>query len=147
MDEPRRLLRSKTNRVIAGVCGGLGEYLNIDPTLLRIGLALLVFAGGFGAAAYLVLWLIMPDADQANQTVEQRTAQAAQEMKTAAEKAGQALRSDERNNGKIIVGIILVAVGILAFGHTLWPWSFFRWDYFWPILIIIFGASIIFKRK
>lgn len=147
MEQAKRLFRSKTNRMIAGVCGGLGEYLTIDPTLLRIAIALLAFAGGFGLAAYLVLWLIIPEADKVGQTLEQRTTDAAHEMKMAAEKAGQMVRTGDRNNGKILVGILLVAFGVLAFGHTLWPWSFFRWNIFWPLVVIVLGLSIIFKRK
>ncbi len=58
--EPKKLYRSKTNRLLCGVCGGLGEYLNIDPTILRLGLALLCFTGA-GIIAYIVAAIIIPD--------------------------------------------------------------------------------------
>ena len=53
----KRLTRSKTNRWIAGVCGGIGEYLNIDPTIIRI---LAIIIPGFGWIAYLIFALVIP---------------------------------------------------------------------------------------
>ena len=56
----KKLYLSNTDRKIAGVCGGLGEYFNKDATLFRIIFVLLVCVGGFGLIAYLVMWLIIP---------------------------------------------------------------------------------------
>ncbi|MCL1835705.1 MAG: PspC domain-containing protein [Oscillospiraceae bacterium] len=55
--ETKRLYRSKSNRVIAGVCGGIGEYLGIDPVIVRI---LAIVIPGFGWLAYLICALVMP---------------------------------------------------------------------------------------
>jgi phage shock protein C len=60
MDE-KRLMRSTSERMIAGVCGGLAEYFNMDPTLVRIILVLLALAGGPGLLIYLILWVVMPE--------------------------------------------------------------------------------------
>ncbi len=57
----RRLLRSTTDRRIAGVCGGLAKYTNTDPTVVRILFLLLIIFGGFGIWAYLIVWLIAPE--------------------------------------------------------------------------------------
>lgn len=59
--EPKRLYKSKTNRVLFGVCGGLGEYFNIDPTIFRLILVLLICGAGSGLVAYLVAAIIMPE--------------------------------------------------------------------------------------
>ena len=64
----RKLVRSQTDRMIAGVCAGLGEYLNLDPTLVRLLFILLVLTGGHGILLYLILCFIMPSADQAQPT-------------------------------------------------------------------------------
>jgi len=56
----RRLTRSETDKRIAGVCGGLGEYFGIDPILIRVAFVLLAFMGGAGVIAYFVLWIVMP---------------------------------------------------------------------------------------
>ncbi len=58
----KQLTRSTTNRMIAGVCAGLGEYANIDPTVIRLITVLLFFATGPGIViAYLIMALIMPE--------------------------------------------------------------------------------------
>ena len=59
-DEPKRLFRSRSDKVIAGVCGGLGRYFDIDPVLLRVSWVLLLLLFGTGLLAYLIAWLIMP---------------------------------------------------------------------------------------
>lgn len=57
----KRLHRSLTDRKLAGVCGGIAEYLGWDPTLVRVLWIVLTFLGGSGILAYLILWLVMPD--------------------------------------------------------------------------------------
>ena len=57
---PRRLMRSRQNRVFGGVCGGLGNYFNTDPIFFRIGAIALVFLGGAGILLYLAALLLMP---------------------------------------------------------------------------------------
>jgi phage shock protein PspC (stress-responsive transcriptional regulator) len=56
----RRLTRSSTDKKIAGVCGGLAEYFDLDPTLVRVLWLLLVFFAGTGVLAYLILWIALP---------------------------------------------------------------------------------------
>jgi phage shock protein PspC (stress-responsive transcriptional regulator) len=60
-DEPRRLRRSRTDRVIGGVCAGVGRYLKIDPLIVRVAAVALTFLGGLGALAYLGALLLVPD--------------------------------------------------------------------------------------
>ncbi len=59
---PAKLRKSRTNKMIAGVCGGIGEYLNWDPTIVRIILLILIFSSfGTMVLIYFILALIMPD--------------------------------------------------------------------------------------
>jgi len=57
----KRLHRSLTDRKIAGVCGGIAEYLGWDPTLVRLLWVILTLLGGSGILIYIVLWIVMPD--------------------------------------------------------------------------------------
>ena len=59
--EVKRVYRSKKNKVLAGVCGGIAEYFDVDPVLVRLLLVLLVLMGFAGIILYLVAWLIMPE--------------------------------------------------------------------------------------
>jgi phage shock protein C len=69
----RKLERSRTDSRLAGVCGGLGEYLGIDPTLVRLVFVLLTLYSGHGLLLYIILWLVMP-LQEAAATAPQATA-------------------------------------------------------------------------
>lgn len=58
---PRRLYRSRRDRMIAGVCGGLAEYFNIDPTIVRIIAVVALLAGMGGFLAYIIMWIVVPE--------------------------------------------------------------------------------------
>jgi phage shock protein C len=62
MAEEKKLMRSTTDKMIAGVCGGLAEYFDIDPTLVRALFVIVTLLGGSGILIYIVLWLVMPEA-------------------------------------------------------------------------------------
>lgn len=61
MMEGKKLRKSPVDRKIAGVCGGVGEYLNVDPTLVRLIWLLFVLVGGTGVLAYIIAAIVMPD--------------------------------------------------------------------------------------
>jgi phage shock protein C len=61
MTERRTLYRSRSNRQLAGVCGGLAQYFNIDPTLVRVLFVVFAVLGGPGLVVYLVLWIVVPE--------------------------------------------------------------------------------------
>jgi phage shock protein PspC (stress-responsive transcriptional regulator) len=60
-DQMDKLYRSKKNRIIAGVCGGISEYFNVDPTLIRLLWLLISIMGGSGVLAYIIAWIIIPE--------------------------------------------------------------------------------------
>lgn len=144
---PKRLTRSSTNKVIAGVCGGLGEYLGVDPTIVRIVFAAMLFGGGFGVGLYIVLWLVMPEGETDTRPVEERMRGAGEQMKTTAEKAFASTASGGRADGRLIFGAILIAIGIISIVNIYSPWTIFRWDTMWPLVIVIAGFALIFKRQ
>jgi phage shock protein PspC (stress-responsive transcriptional regulator) len=108
---PRRLYRSRDQRVIGGVCGGLAEYFGIDPLIVRIITVGLVFAGGAGFLAYLAAWLLVPEED------------------------GDAL-SDGNGRLATIAGSVLL---VLAIGTVLpfWHGPFGGWGWGGPFLSLI----------
>lgn len=57
----KRLFRSKNNRVISGFCGGIGEYLGIDPTLIRLMWLIATIFAGLNILAYIICWIIVPE--------------------------------------------------------------------------------------
>ncbi|MBQ3507592.1 MAG: PspC domain-containing protein [Clostridia bacterium] len=64
MDLEKKLYKSKKNKMLGGVCGGIGEYFNIDPTLVRLGFVGLCIIAGGGLIAYIVALIIIPEAPE-----------------------------------------------------------------------------------
>ncbi len=60
-DGIKRLRRSRSNRMIGGVCGGLGDYFDVDPTIIRLVLIGFTLFGGSGILLYIIAWILMPD--------------------------------------------------------------------------------------
>ncbi len=67
----RRLYRSRSNRQIAGVCGGIAEFFDLDPTLIRLFFVFAFLLGGHGLLVYLVLWLIVPEEPASQAVIDQ----------------------------------------------------------------------------
>ncbi len=61
MGQTRKLYRSRTNRKLAGVCGGLAQYFNMDATLIRVLFIVVTLLGGAGGLIYLVMWIVVPE--------------------------------------------------------------------------------------
>ena len=115
----RRLYRSNREKVLAGVCGGLGEYFSVDPVWFRIGFVVLAIGGGSGVLIYLVMWLIVqprPDGYSPPPTAK-----------------GQI-------TGTAVIGIVLVFVGTIALVNTVAPWL---GQYFWPITFVVGGLALV----
>ena len=68
----RRIYRDPDRRVFGGVCAGISAYLDWDPLIMRIIFAVLIIAGGFGLALYLILWIVLPEAKTTAQKLEMR---------------------------------------------------------------------------
>lgn len=99
---PRRLMRSRTDQVIGGVAGGLGNYLDIDPVLIRIAWVALVLFGGTGILLYIIAWIIMPEEDA--DTADRRA-------------ATERPRSDHASagtSGALILAVVLIGFGTIA---------------------------------
>lgn len=60
----KRLYRSRKERIIAGVCGGIAEYMSVDPTLIRLAAVVLIMLPGAGLLAYAILWIVIPLEDE-----------------------------------------------------------------------------------
>jgi phage shock protein C len=129
----RRLTRSRDDRVIAGVCGGLGEYLGVDAVLIRIAALILVFAGGAGIVLYLIGWIAMPEADGAMEATEPIGPEAAPTTRPP-------------SSGAVVLGLVFVALGVFFLLDEVWP-DFLSWTYIWPVALIAIGIAILLRRN
>jgi phage shock protein PspC (stress-responsive transcriptional regulator) len=115
---PRRFTRSRSDRMVAGVAGGLGRYFSVDPVIIRIGFAVSVFFGGLGALAYLALALFVP-ADPADGEESLAPVQRSRWLGIAAAVA--------------VVVIAFSAAGSLFF----WDGGWIGWDGPWGLLVLV----------
>jgi phage shock protein C len=137
----RRLYRSHRDKIIGGVAGGLGEYFDIDPVIVRIAFVVLTVAGGWGVLAYVLCWIIIP-VNPAHypwppQSVPPPTPH-------PSEKVGASPPPPPPRSGNAL-GIILVVLGVLLLGHNLLP-RFDLWEY-WPAILVAIGIWLLAKAK
>ncbi len=121
----KRLYRSTTSKIVGGVCGGLGEYFDVDPVLVRVVTVLVFLATGFGILAYIIAWIIIP--------------------KRPPEVAPIPTDHEYTPWNKYLPGIILMAIGVILLVRENWFW--FNWDEFWPVILVVVGLLLIFRRN
>ena len=143
-----RLYRSDTDKVIGGVCGGLGEYLSVDPLLMRIAFVILAMASGIGLTLYILMWIFIPTVHVDALTQKGVTRNNVQEIQEQAQdwrhKARETLSgtpSRKVGNQMLIAGAVLVGLGLLSllrnFGLLTWIGRL------WPLVLIAVGAVIL----
>ena len=136
-----RLTRSNSDKVIAGVCGGLAAYLDIDSTLVRLAFAILLFASGIGLPIYVILWIIMPEADSQSQSDAEVIQKNLGEM-------GDTVYSGVSRIGKpATVGILLILLGAYFLLNQLGWLNWISGAVFWPLVIIGIGVFLLIRRS
>ncbi len=140
-----RLYRSRTNTVIGGVCGGLGEYLNVDPILFRILFALALIIGGSGLLVYIILWIVIPEGKeipiQTNNLNEEPMTDTGNQTESANKQ--EEPRKHDKNDGNLWAGLILITLGGIFLIDRFVP----RIDFgdLWPLILIVVGVILITK--
>jgi phage shock protein C len=148
-----RITKSKTDRVIDGVCGGLAEYFGIDSLLVRLVFVALIFINGVGIILYIVLMIIMPKAQNLEQspkeTIQENIREMGERVKEAGEGLGSAFAKNEEkkhSHRSSWLGILLILIGIIFLLKNLNLIRWLNYDLIWPIIIILVGAWLLIKR-
>jgi phage shock protein C len=128
---PKRLYRSRTNRILAGVCGGIAEYLDIDPTLLRVIWVVFTIFGGWGLILYIAAVIIMPLNPSTSPVSSTKTTDRA---------------------ALTLIGLVFVVVGFFMLFINLDLFSFreatrFVWNYLLPVSLIAAGMYLLMRRE
>lgn len=142
----QHLHRSATDKVIAGICGGLGEYFGIDPTLIRIIFILATVFGGSGILIYLLLWIIFPSDNIHTNFSEENLRKNIREMKETAQKFASEIRVNKSpDNTKSWGALLIIILGLIFlldnFGYNL------NLGKLWPILLIFLGFTLLMRKK
>lgn len=136
MENNKKLERSYSNRVIAGVCGGLSEYFNIDIALMRVLFVVSAICGSFGFWMYIILWIVLPEERIIEQSYDGRDETIDITPKD----------NKQRNiNGAMIASLILIFIGLIAlidnFAFVTWIWKL------WPVTLIIVGVMLLINTQ
>ena len=144
---PQRLYRSSSDRVIAGVAGGLAEYFDVDPVIIRVAFVLLTIFHGSGFIMYVILWLVIPDESDVSRMEGDVIQSNAEEMKEQVHHATERIRTHHGSgNSRVLMGAILVIVGLLFLGNNLGYLDITMMRQYWPLLLIAVGFLIFFKE-
>ena len=148
----KKLYRSVTDKMLAGVCGGLAEYFAIDPVIVRLIFVLAVIFGGSGILAYIILWIIIPQkpyiitpfntnppsGDSSSSTEEKKSENSNQDMNYVNVNKTQSNRS-------IYAGAFLILLGGIFLLDNFVPHIHF--GDFWPLILIGLGFAIILNAR
>lgn len=129
-DQQRRLYRSNANRVLGGICGGIGEYLNIDPVIVRVVWIVLTLFGGSGILLYIIGLFVVPKNPE-----------------------GVVVAPSQRGSGAVmLIGAIMIGVGlavlldnvdVISFHH----WWHRGWEFALPAFLIALGFYLLSKKR
>lgn len=140
-----KLYRNSSNRMVGGVCGGLGTFLNIDPIFIRLLFVLLLFGSDFGFLLYLVLWIVIPEEGKAYGFKEDSVGE---KVRSMGDDIQQAVTKPHPQAG-IIMGVGLIVIGGFLFLERLdlrWM-SWVDLDILWPIMLIIGGLVLLLRKN
>jgi len=155
-----KLYRSRTDRMLFGVCGGLGKYLNMDATVIRIVAVLLALCGGIGLLVYLIMAIIVPLEASQQKTTQGIIEENAADIKDTAEKLGKDIRrafenkesKSEDGGGQFerrrnVLGIILIGIGAVVLASSIGFWSWFNGGVVAALALIAVGVVIILSLR
>jgi phage shock protein C len=126
----KRLYRSTNNKVVAGVCGGIAEYFDVDPVIIRIAAVLLFLTKGIGLLAYIIAVIIIP----------KDTALSNQAQSSAAPVSATTSRW-----GQVLPGVILIVIGGVLLVKELFWW--YDWRITCALILMLSGVALIFWRS
>jgi phage shock protein C len=139
MSEIRRLYRSTHDAMAGGVCGGLAEYLETDPTIVRIAAVALTLSFPPLLLAYLLAWIIVPQGPESAATVA-----------TSAPPVESAEASGGRRSAELLAGLVLVCLGLFLLAERLdlfdlWIFRWIRWGNLWPLTLVGLGVYLVYR--
>jgi len=137
--EVKRLYRSRKDRTFGGVCGGLAEYLEVDPTIVRLLWVISILVFGFGVLLYIVALFLIPN-NPSHPAPDATHATPDQQQQQPKSKA----------DWNLVVGIVLLVLGVLFllgefnfFEYRWFHFHFFPFRLFWPLLVIGIGIFFV----
>ncbi len=142
VQQARRLHRSQDNRFVFGVAGGLAEYFDVEPVLVRVGWVLLTIAtAGIGALAYIVMAIFTPDSER--QEAESATQPPRDYRDSVVESDDPDNSAPKRHLLRNVLGVGLIVAGMIILLVNLGVFGSIPWKIVWPVAISLLGVAIL----
>jgi len=148
----KRLYRSRDDRVIAGVCSGLGKYLDVDPVIIRLIWAATILLAGAGIFLYIVAWIIIPEEPLKNRTTQTPDEAGSDvydsefDQTTGAYNSEQKIKEqlEKERRGKLAIGVGIVIVGIVFLFSQIFSFNI-SWRVIIGILLVLAGGAVLLR--
>jgi phage shock protein C len=161
MVEAKKLYRSQKEKMIAGVCSGIADYFDIDPTLVRLIFIVFTFIKGAGVLIYIIMAIIVPVEPEEKVEVDRKEkakefaddiAAGAKSLAEDLSESAKTFAGEMKEKGWLeekrnIFGLILILISLIVLSEQLFPLIFFNTTVFWAILLFFLGLYIILRRK
>jgi len=150
MEKNKRLYRSAKSKVFGGVAGGIADYFDIDPIIIRLLFVIIAFAGGGGAIVYLILWIALPLEPLTPFTMNMGPGEPQDTGNPDAQPAADystgspspfTLPVKPENRNSLIGGIVLISLGIIFLANKYIP--NINLSDLWPLLLVVLGGVLI----
>ncbi len=143
----KKLYRSKKDKIVAGVCGGLADYFDLDPIIIRIIFVILAIWGGSGVMLYIVLAIIVPEEPRSKEKIKEASSKKTEEIiEENIENFGkevETLAKKHSGTGEFFFGLVLLFLGISLLINNFFPiFNFFK---LWPVVLIFLAFAVLFK--
>ncbi len=150
MEKNKRLYRSVKSKVFGGVAGGIAEYFDIDPIIIRLLFVIIAFAGGGGAVVYLILWVALPLEPISPFTMNMGSGESAGSENPGSQPGAEyntgtsnpftmPVKSENRNG--LIAGVFLIAIGLIFLANKFIP--NINFGDLWPLVLVVIGGVLI----
>jgi len=140
----KKLYRSTKDKMLGGVAGGIADYFDIDSTLIRVLFILVVFFGGSGIIAYIILWIVVPEQPYAIPDFNSFSSERNENLNKTSDTFNQP-QEQSRDNRSLWGGLILVTMGVLFLLDNYIPR--FNFSDYWPLILIGVGVGLLINAK
>lgn len=140
----KRLYRIEKNKVFGGVCGGLAEYFEVDPVLVRVLFIVLFFGWGISLLAYIILWIVSP---KKSDLLSEKKVYSSDDSNRPESFETEINGNNNKalKNHRILGGLILITIGTLWFLENIF--DYFDFSVYFPVILILIGIFILLSNK
>jgi phage shock protein PspC (stress-responsive transcriptional regulator) len=143
----KKLYRSNRDKMLGGVAGGLADYFDMDPTLVRVIFIITLFLGGTGVLAYIILWILVPQEPLVFPQA-MNTGAASDQNEQDPASAPPYFPPDpqvKKRNGPAVAGMALIVIGSLFLMDNIFP--DFSFEDYWPLILVAIGLGLLMSAR